>query len=191
MNPHHQRPRSRRSRSRDKRVLRHLPLVRMIANRLRPVVPSAEVEDLVSAGTIGLIEAVDRYDAKLGVPFVGFAYSRIRGAIIDELRRLTAARTGGERRAPLSLEAPLAGEENLTLRDVTVDRLAPEPERGAELTELLEAVGHLPPREREMLGLAAAGHTVTEIAELHGCSASRASQLLLQARFRLDERTAA
>ena len=87
----------------------------MIANRLRPVVPSAEVEDLVSAGTIGLIEAVDRYDAKLGVPFVGFAYSRIRGAIIDELRRLTAARTGGERSAPLSLEATLAGEENLTL----------------------------------------------------------------------------
>jgi RNA polymerase sigma factor (sigma-70 family) len=189
MNPHHQRPRSRRSR--DKRVLLHLPLVRTIANRLRPVVPSAEVEDLVSAGTIGLIEAVDRYDARLGVPFVSFAYSRIRGAIIDELRRFTAPRAGGERTAPLSLEAALVGDESLTLRDVIVDRLAPEPERGAELTELLEAVRHLPPREREMLGLAAAGHTVTEIAELHGCSASRASQLLLQARFRLDERTAA
>jgi DNA-directed RNA polymerase sigma subunit (sigma70/sigma32) len=78
-----------------------------------------------------LIEAVDRYDAKQGVPFVSFAYSRIRGAIIDELRRFTAPRAGGESATPLSLEAPLGGEENLTLRDVTVDRLAPEPERGA------------------------------------------------------------
>lgn len=189
MNPHHQRPRSRRGR--DKRVLRHLPLVRAIANRLRPVAPVAEVEDLVSAGTVGLIEAVDRYDAKLGVPFVSYAYSRIHGAIIDELRRFTAPRADGERTAPLSLEAPIVGDENLTLKDVTIDRLAPEPELGAELTELLEAVKRLPPREREMLGLAASGHTVTEIAELHGCSASRASQLLLQARFRLDVRTAA
>lgn len=189
MNPHHQRPRSRRSR--DKRVLRHLPLVRTIANRLRPVVPSAAVEDLVSAGTIGLIEAVDRYDARLGVPFVSFAYSRIRGAIIDELRRWAAPKADGEGAAPLSLEAPLVGDESLTLRDVTVDQLAPEPQRGAELAELLEAVNHLPPREREMLRLAASGHTVNEIAELHGCSVSRVSQLLLQARFRLVEQTAA
>jgi RNA polymerase sigma factor (sigma-70 family) len=189
MIPSHQRPKSRRSR--DKRVLRHLALVRTIANRLRPVAPYAEVDDLVSAGTIGLIEAVDRYDSKLGVPFVSFAYSRIRGAIIDELRRFTSPKGGEARTVPLSLEAPLVGEENLTLKDVTVDRLAAEPERGAELTELLEAVRHLPQREREMLGLATAGHTTDEIAALHGCSASRVSQLLLQARFRLDDRTAA
>ena len=188
--PSHPRPRSRRSR--DTRVLRHLPLVRTIASRLRPVAPSAEVDDLVSAGTIGLIEAVDRYDAKLGVPFVSFAYSRIRGAIIDELRRLTTPRgESAARTAPLSLEAPIAGDEHLTLKDVTADRLAPEPERGAELTELLDALRRLPQREREMLGLAASGHTENEIAALHGCSASRVSQLLLQARFRLDDRTAA
>jgi RNA polymerase sigma factor FliA len=172
--------------------LRHLPLVRTIAHRLRPVRPGLDVDDLVSAGTIGLIEAVDRYDAQLGVPFVSFAYSRIRGAIIDEMWRLTAPKAAcGLRTEPLSLEAPIDEDESLTLKDVTVDRLAPEPERGAELAELLEAVRHLPPREREMLGLAAAGHTVNEIAQLHACSASRASQLLLQARFRLDERTAA
>lgn len=138
-----------------------------------------------------MIEAVDRYDAGLGVPFVGFAYTRIRGAIIDEMRSAVTRSTREPSAPPLSLEAPLVGDTSLTLKDVTVDRHAAEPERGAELTELLEAVGHLPPREREMVGLAAAGHTVNEIAEFHGCSAARASQLLLQARFRLDERTAA
>jgi RNA polymerase sigma factor (sigma-70 family) len=187
MNPAHQRPSSR-----ETRVLSHLPLVRALAKRLRPGAPGTEVDDLVSAGTIGLIEAVDRYDADLGVPFVGFAYSRIRGAIIDEMRSFTVTRRTKELSAePLSLEAPLVGDESVTLKDVTIDRLAPEPERGAELAELLEAVRRLPPREREIVGLAAAGHTVNEIAELHGCSAARASQLLLQARFRLDERTAA
>ena len=190
MNPAHQRPRSRSSR--EKRVLRHLPLVRTIANRLRPAVPRVEVDDLVSAGTIGLIEAVDRYDADLGVPFVSFAYRRIRGEIIDEMSRLTASKAARVANAePLSLEAPIGDDESLTLKDVTVDRLSPEPERGAELNELLEAVRHLPPRERDMLSLAAAGHTVSEIAQLRGCSVSRASQLLLQARFRLEERTAA
>jgi transposase-like protein len=42
-----------------------------------------------------------------------------------------------------------------------------------------------------MLGLSVAGHSVTEIAQLYGCSQSLASQLLIQARFRLQERTAA
>jgi len=188
MNPPHQRPSSRRSRER--RVLSHLALVRAIAKRLRPGAPRAEVDDLVSAGTIGLIEAVDRYDADLGVPFVGFAYTRIRGAIIDEMRSAVTRSNREPSAQPLSLEAPLVGDKSLTLKDVTVDRLAPEPERGAQLAELLEAIGQLPPREREMVGLAAAGHTLNEIAELHGCSAARASQLLLQARFRLDVRTA-
>jgi len=45
-------------------------------------------EDLVSAGVVGLIDAVDRFDHRRGVPFEGFARQRIRGAVIDELRRL-------------------------------------------------------------------------------------------------------
>lgn len=190
MIPPPQKPRSRGNR--EKWVLRHLPLVRNIANRVAPASVYLEVDDLVSAGTIGLIEAVDRYDVKRGVPFASFAYRRIKGAIIDEMSHLVTARSLRDDDArPLSLEAPIVEEQNLTLLDVTVDRLAPEPERGAELSELLEAAGSLPRREREMLALSAAGHTVTEIAQLHGCSQSLASQLLARARFRLEERTAA
>jgi len=168
--------------------------VRSIANRTGPRVPQVEVDDLVSAGTIALIEAVDRYDAKLGVPFASFAYRRIKGEIIDEIRRLVGGKTaprGDAPLEPLSLEAPIVEEYHLTLLDVTVDPHAPQPERGAELSELLDAIKRLPWREREMLGLSAAGHSVTEIAQLFGCSQSLASQLLAQARLRLEERTAA
>jgi RNA polymerase sigma factor for flagellar operon FliA len=190
--PPPQRPRSRRNR--DKRVVRHLPLVRSIANRMCARVPQVEIDDLVSAGAVGLIEAADRYDEKRGVPFASFAYSRIRGAIIDVIRRLAASSNrfpGDAHSEPLSLEAPILAESNLTLMDVTVDPLAAEPQQAAELSDLFEAIRHLPRREREMLGRSAAGHTLAEIADFYGCSESRASQLLVQARFRLEERTAA
>jgi RNA polymerase sigma factor (sigma-70 family) len=191
MIPPDQRPHS--QRNREKRILPHLPLVRSIASRLQRRVPYVEMDDLVSAGTIGLIEAADRYDAAHGVRFASFAYGRVEGAIIDEIRRETApkpapAQTGSS--GPLSLEAPIVEEQGLTLIDVTVDPLSPEPDTCAELGELLEAIESLPRREREMLGLHTSGHSVAEIAGIHGCSESRASQLLEQARFRLEERTA-
>jgi RNA polymerase sigma factor (sigma-70 family) len=183
-----------RGRNREKRVLSHLPLVRSIASRLRRRVPHVEMDDLVSAGTIGLIEAADRYDAAHGVRFASFAYGRVEGAIIDEIRRVTPPKPApaqAESSAPLSLEAPIVEEQDLTLIDLTVNPLSPEPDTCAELGELLEAFESLPRREREMLGLHTRGHTVAEIAGLYGCSESRASQLLAQARFRLEERTAA
>ena len=151
-----------------------------------------DVDDLVSAGTIGLIEAVDRYDDRLGVPFLRFAYRRIWGAMIDELRRASAQRplaaSGAE---AVSLHAPVAPEQELMLIDVTVDPTSPAPEAHLRLGELLDALEALPSREREMLGLSATGHRVREIADLYGCSESRVSQMLVQARLRLEERTAA
>jgi len=181
-------------RNRESRVLPHLPLVRSIAYRLGRRVPAVEVEDLVSAGTIGLIQAVDRYDAGLGVPFGSFAYRRINGAVIDEIRRLCIPASVPEEEAgtePLSLETPLVTEQGLTLMDVTVDPFALEPNTHAELGELLDAIECLPRRERQMLRLSTAGHTVAEIAALSGCSRSRAAQILSQARLRLKEATAA
>lgn len=63
-------------------------LVRMIAYQILAGLPGhIDVEDLISAGTVGLIEAVDRFDAKKGVQFNTYASIRIRGAIMDELRR--------------------------------------------------------------------------------------------------------
>ncbi len=174
-------------------MVSHLALVRSIARRQRLHVTVLEEEDLVSAGTIGLIEAVDRYDARIGVPFLSFAYRRIKGAMIDEIRRLRVP--AQESAAPplpsLSLEGAATADGGLMLIEVTVDPSSPAPEARAELGELLAALERLPEREREMLSLYAGGNTLAEIADAFDCSESRVSQLVAQARLRLEERMAA
>ncbi len=170
----------RRRHIRDTRVLRHLPLVRYVVRRLRPAGSPLELDDLVSAGTIGLIEAADRYDPNRGVTFATFAYRRIRGAVIEEISTSSAAG---------SLEAPISDESGFTLMDVTLDPSASEPQGSAELSELLTAIGDLPDRDREILGMSAAGHSGNDIAERYGCSPSLVSRILVDARFRLEHRT--
>jgi RNA polymerase sigma factor for flagellar operon FliA len=74
--------------ARDSLLARHLPLVHHVARQVLPKL-SAEVslDDLVSAGSIGLINAVDSFDPSRGLAFSTYAAPRIRGAILDDLRR--------------------------------------------------------------------------------------------------------
>jgi RNA polymerase sigma factor for flagellar operon FliA len=68
-------------------ILERMPLVRLIARDLaRKVPPSILYDDLVSAGTVGLIEAVRSYDAAKGANLDTYLHYRIRGAILDYLR---------------------------------------------------------------------------------------------------------
>ena len=74
---------------RDELILAYTPLVRFVVSRLGiPATSMLDAEDLISYGMIGLINAVDRYDPTRGVRFEAFAMSRIRGAVIDQLRVL-------------------------------------------------------------------------------------------------------
>ncbi|WP_024890276.1 RNA polymerase sigma factor FliA [Luteimonas huabeiensis] len=67
---------------------RHAELVRRIAHHLAARLPaSVEVDDLIQAGMIGLLEASRSYDADQGASFETYASIRIRGAMIDEIRR--------------------------------------------------------------------------------------------------------
>ncbi len=73
---------------RDQLILRSLPLVQMTARRLRKTLgKSLELDDLVSYGAKGLIEAADRFDPDVGASFETFAYYRIRGAMLDGVRQ--------------------------------------------------------------------------------------------------------
>lgn len=74
--------------ARDALLESHMGLVRHVALKLaRTAGPGVDVDDLVSAGSIGLIQAVEAYEPSRGHAFSTFAVMRIRGAILDELRR--------------------------------------------------------------------------------------------------------
>ena len=74
---------------RDELVKKHLNLVSFIVSRLAIGLPSwIDKRDLISSGVIGLIDAAKNFDPKKGVKFATYASTRIRGAIIDELRSL-------------------------------------------------------------------------------------------------------
>ena len=68
-------------------LTQYMPLVRRHALTLQVRLPaSIELDDLVQAGTVGLLEALGRFDATQGASFATFASQRIRGAMLDELR---------------------------------------------------------------------------------------------------------
>lgn len=70
-------------------VVSHLWLVKHLAGRLAVRLPAAiNQEDLESCGILGLLEAIDKFDPAVGGDFESYAYVRIRGAMLDELRRV-------------------------------------------------------------------------------------------------------
>ncbi len=75
--------------SRDQLILQHTPLVKYVIGRLAIHLPQVlEFEDLLGYGTLGLIQAFERFDPSRGVKFESYAVMRIRGAILDALRAL-------------------------------------------------------------------------------------------------------
>src|SRR6185312_1036759 len=65
----------------------HMPLVKRLAHHMKAKLPpSVEVDDLVQAGMMGLLDAVNRYEETHGAQFETYAVQRIRGAMLDELR---------------------------------------------------------------------------------------------------------
>ena len=66
----------------------YAPLVKRIAHHLKARLPgSVEVDDIIQAGMMGLLEAANRYDELRGAQFETYAAQRIRGAMLDELRQ--------------------------------------------------------------------------------------------------------
>jgi RNA polymerase sigma factor for flagellar operon FliA len=75
--------------SKEQLVEKYTPLVRSIAAQLKSRLGvNLEFDELISCGRLGLLEAAERFDYKLGVSFKTFAYYRIRGAMYDSLRKM-------------------------------------------------------------------------------------------------------
>ena len=111
----------------------YLPLVKYTADRIFAKLPDkVELDDLISAGIFGLMDALDAFDPERGVKFETYCTPRVRGSILDELRsmdwvpRLVRARAHQLERALRTLEAHLgrmptgteiAAEMNLDMND--------------------------------------------------------------------------
>lgn len=75
--------------ARDRLILHFSPLVKYVAGRVAVGLPTnIEQADLISYGIFGLIDAIEKYELARGIKFETYAISRIRGAIIDELRAI-------------------------------------------------------------------------------------------------------
>ena len=180
------------SASRCELIERYAPLATAMARRMRvPTNALTGRDDIESAALVGLIDAVDRFDPDRGVPFEGYAGLRIRGAVLDELRRVDD-HTRDERRraravaddtepeigafhATLSLDLLLeSGDRDWAAEDQTDDRYESQDLRG----RVESALRCLPPRQRELLArYYGDALTLRQSAVQMGISEARACQL--------------
>ena len=126
---------------RDRLILHYTPLVRYVAGRVGVgLPPTVERADLVSYGVFGLIDAINKYEPSREVKFETYALTRIRGAIIDELRSIDwiprSLRTKSKDldKAHITLEAELG-------RAPTEQELAEE--MGMTVSDLRHVIGEL------------------------------------------------
>jgi len=109
---------------RDQRILDNLPLVKRIAYHLVSRLPSSvQLDDLIQAGMVGLIEAAKHYDPSQGASFETYAGIRIRGAILDEVRHADWSPRSLHRKLR-QVSGAMRDIENLTGRDAKDNEVA-------------------------------------------------------------------
>ena len=111
---------------REKLITEYAPLVKNIAGRLAMKLPlHISQDDLKSAGIMGLLDAVEKFDPDKGVSFKSYAEFRIRGAMIDELRAMDWVPRSVRRNAK-RLEEAYAKVEKLKMRPATDEEISEE-----------------------------------------------------------------
>lgn len=109
---------------REQLILEHLPQVKLIARRIHERLPvSVSLDDLISTGVLGLIAAIDRYDASHDVKLKTYAEYKIRGAILDSLRGLDWA-PRQQRKRSKQIESAIAALEQEYQRTPVEEEIA-------------------------------------------------------------------
>lgn len=115
-----------RAAERERLILEHLPQVRLIARKIHNRLPgNVSLDDLVSTGILGLIAAIDRFDPSRHVQLSTYAEHKIKGGILDGLRRLDWA-PRRDRKRSRQIEAATATAEQRVLRSPTEEEIAAE-----------------------------------------------------------------
>jgi len=175
------------SNTRDSRILSHTRLPRLLAARVARRAPaSVDLDDLIAAGTEGLIQAAERFDEAAGVPFGSFAQPRVHGAILDVLRAEDHLSRGKRRRARQGLDAhPSHRAAIVPLEDAGEIVGGPDhcPLAAALRNEahgrLAQAIATLPERSQRILSLYYGEElTLRQIGQVFQVTESRVCQVL-------------
>lgn len=122
-------------------MLEHAPLVKYIAQRMAvKLPPNVELDDLISTGTLGLLDAVDKYEPGRDVKFSTYAQFRIKGAMLDSLREMDWVPRSVRSRADEIGSVYQALEKRLG-RPATEAEAAKE--MGMNIDEFMEALGEV------------------------------------------------
>lgn len=167
-----------------------------VADALRWIPPYIETDDLYSAALLALVRCARRYDPDQGVPFGSYARTRVRGAVLDELRRIDWRSRGDRRRiregaAPVGLspDRPLSldhlvdnDDESIAMR---IEDARPDPETELLRRELVEyvadAVVELPTRLQAVVRNYLREEPLGALADHLGVSPCRVSQMRSEA----------
>ena len=111
---------------RDEFITQDAPLIKTVAGRLAMRLPShIDQDDLMSAGIMGLLDAMEKFDPSKGVAFKSYAEFRIRGAMLDELRAMDWVPRSVRRNAR-RLDNAYGAVERRTMRPATEEEVAEE-----------------------------------------------------------------
>ena len=129
-------------------IEQHLPLVRTVVGRMRMTLPeSLDYDDLNSVGVAGLMTAVRKYDPSQSSTFPAFALTHIRGAILDELRRMDLLSRGSRSKAKKMQETIIELEQSLgraaTEEDIRT-KLKLSSQEYSEMLEEIKPISFLP-----------------------------------------------
>jgi RNA polymerase sigma factor for flagellar operon FliA len=166
-------------------VEQYLPLVERVARRVARRLPrSVGLDDLVGAGSLGLIDAVKRFDSHRAQSFAAYAELRIRGAILDHLRTIdwlprsmrASVKRGESEAAVISVDDRSgSGFEDFEAPSPSPASLVEQREARAAL---VTALGALPERTRRLMALYYVDElTLKEVGEVLGVTESRVCQL--------------
>ena len=114
------------SSERNEIFLKYIPLLKFIAGRIAMrLPPHIDINDIISAGALGLIDAVEKFDETKGIKFKTYAEFRVRGAMLDSLRNMDWV-SRSVRKSATVLEKAFAELEKVFNRPATGEEIAEE-----------------------------------------------------------------